>query len=157
MRPLVPLLLIIGVWLLMTKSTGNASLPRGIRNHNPMNIRENHQSDFDWVGEHEKDLDKDFEEFSSPEYGIRAGVRILNTYQTKYGLNTIEGIINRWAPPNENDTESYINSVAHGLGISADAPISTALIPELVKAIIYHENGLQPYSDETIYAGVALA
>lgn len=155
--PYYSYLLALGALFIMIKLTGDSSTPRGIRNNNPMNIRENKHSDFDWVGEHDKDIDKAFEEFISPEHGIRAGVRILNTYQRKYGLNTISGIIERWAPPSENNTESYIRSVSRRLGIGANEVISPAHIPELVKAIIYHENGKQPYSDEVIFNGVAMA
>ncbi|EDG3210247.1 hypothetical protein B6O47_21255 [Salmonella enterica] len=32
---------------------------------------------------------------------------ILRNYQRKHGLNTISGIINRWAPTNENNTQAY--------------------------------------------------
>jgi hypothetical protein len=43
-------------------------------------------------------------------YGYRAGFVILHTYLV-HGLNTIEKIIVRFAPPTENNTENYITSV----------------------------------------------
>ncbi|QYK03124.1 hypothetical protein [Shewanella psychrotolerans] len=157
MRPFIPFLLVIGIWLIMTKSTGDATVARGIRNNNPLNIRENENVDYEWIGEHEQDLDPQFEEFESPEYGIRAAARLLNTYRTKHGLNTINGIISRWAPRSENETDSYIASVAQKVGIDANEPLPLDQIPALIKAMIYHENGSQPYSDEIIIKGVAMA
>ena len=35
--------------------------------------------------------------FRSPEWGIRALVKIIQTYERKYSLDTVRGIINRWA------------------------------------------------------------
>ena len=32
----------------------------------------------------------------------------MRTYRKKYGLTTIRGIINRFAPPSENNTENYV-------------------------------------------------
>jgi len=120
--------------------------PRGIRNNNPGNIRWGDE----WqglVGKSQR-TDKSFCQFTSPEYGIRAMIVILRNYQSKYGLRTITGMIKRWAPPNENDTQAYINSVAQATGTNADRPIdlndSRKLFP-LLQAIISHENGSQPY------------
>ncbi len=98
--------------------------------------------------------------FRSPEWGIRALVKIIQTYERKYSLDTVRGIINRWAPPVENDTGSYISQVAKALDVEPDEPLNifkarTMLV--LCKAIIRHENGVQPYDDATIRAGIALA
>lgn len=119
---------------------------RGIRNNNPGNIRWGDE----WQGlvPQAQRTDKSFCQFISPEYGIRAMIIILRNYQSKYGLKTITGIVKRWAPPNENDTQSYIRSVARATGTDADKPIdltdSRKLFP-LLQAIIKHENGSQPY------------
>ncbi|WP_370521081.1 hypothetical protein [Pantoea sp. BAV 3049] len=48
---------------------------------------------------------------------------ILRNYQRKYGLNTIDGITRHWPPPNENDTQAYIKSVATATGTDSDKPI----------------------------------
>lgn len=134
----------------------NNALPRGIRNNNPGNIRHGDA----WQGRRPKQTDNAFVQFVSPEYGIRAMVKVLQTYQDSYGINTIEGIISRWAPPVENDTESYIESVVMKTGVSRDAPIDIGenrFTRELVRAIIYHENGTQPYNVAVIMDGIALA
>lgn len=119
---------------------------RGIRNNNPGNIRWGDE----WKGlvPEAQRTDKAFCQFKAPEFGIRAMIIILRNYQSKYGLKTITGIIKRWAPPNENDTQAYIRSVAQATGTDSDKPIdltdSRKLFP-LLQAIIKHENGTQPY------------
>ena len=91
---------------------------RGIRNNNPLNIR---RSADKWQGLRAQQEDREFFQFSSMAYGWRAAFRLLcHTYYKKYGLKTIRAIINRWAPPKENNTSYYIRSVAERTGISAD-------------------------------------
>jgi hypothetical protein len=47
-------------------------------------------------------------EFDTQEHAIRAWLVMMRTYRRKHGLTTIRGIINRFAPPTENNTEKYI-------------------------------------------------
>lgn len=129
--------------------------PRGIRNNNPGNIEYNGTQ---WQGLASPPSDGRFAIFKEPVYGIRALARVLETYYKSHELNTVRGIINRWAPPGENDSESYIANVAWKLGIEADQPFNVmARRADLVAAIIQHENGEQPYSDQLINRGVAMA
>lgn len=131
---------------------------RGIRNNNPGNIRWGDE----WQGLVDKPqrTDKAFCQFTSPEYGIRAMIIILRNYQSKYGLRTITSMIKRWAPPNENNTQAYIDSVAQATGTGADRPIdltdSRKLFP-LLQAIIRHENGSQPYGLDMFVRALELA
>ena len=134
--------------------------PRGIRNHNPLNLRENIHGGDKWEGEHLLNLDASFEEFKSPKWGIRAGAKVLRNYQRLYGLNTISGIINRFAPSSENDTQSYINHVADYMDVAAHDPINlnnAQVLKQLVSAIIKHENGINPYTEAVINDGISLA
>ena len=128
--------------------------PRGIRNNNPGNIRHGAK----WQGLAEVQKDKDFCTFKSPEYGIRALARVLKTYKSRYGLNTVGGIINRYAPQNENDTSAYIKHIAKELDISPSDEIELTddELIVLIKAIIKHENGTQPYSTDVIRDGILL-
>jgi len=80
---------------------------RGIRNNNPLNIR---KSPDVFQGEIRPGSDKSFKQFRNPSYGYRAAFVILGTYLGR-GLNTIEKIINAWAPETENNTKSYIDQV----------------------------------------------
>lgn len=131
---------------------------RGIRNNNPGNIRWGDE----WKGlvPETQRTDKSFCQFKSAEYGIRAMIIILRNYQRKHGLSTISGIINRWAPTNENDTQSYINSVAKATGVDPDQRIDTSdsrIMMKLLQAIIQHENGDQPYSFDVFVKAIDLA
>jgi hypothetical protein len=127
---------------------------RGLRNNNPGNIR---ISSSDWEGK-VSGSDKSFETFKTPEHGIRALAKVLTTYQNKYKLNTVKGILNKYAPDSENDTTSYIQSVADSIGVSPDESFDVQkYMPELIKAIVKHENGKQPYSNDLIAKGITLA
>lgn len=112
------------------------NLPRGIRNNNPLNIRIGNA----WVGEVERPTDNQFEQFTWMVYGLRAGFIILRRYIERYHINTIEGIISRWAPNNENNTGKYIMAVSSMMGLSPSTKISfrdegamTALVAAMVK------------------------
>lgn len=129
-------------------------IPRGIRNNNPGNIR---HGDL-WQGLSPDQSDKDFCTFLSPEYGVRAMARILLNYKKRHGLNTIHGLISRWAPSTENDTAAYIKAVAAACHVKPTEVIDVAeYLPDLIPAIIRHENGVQPYDMATIHHGIALA
>jgi len=131
-------------------------IPRGIRNNNPGNIR---KSGNNWQGLALIQSDPAFFVFKAPHWGIRALARTLKNYQKLYGISTIEGIINRWAPPVENNTGAYVNSVAKQCGVAKNTKIDLAkdqtLLRALVKAIITHENGQCPYTDKEIADAVA--
>lgn len=137
-------------------------MSRGIRNNNPGNIRVGAK----WQGraaKHEMTPEQKREEafvvFQSPEWGIRAIVKILQTYQRVHGIDTVQGIISRWAPPSENITGSYVRAVTRALNVASDTPLvlGTHTLKLLVTAIIQHENGEQPYSNATLLAGIALS
>lgn len=141
-----------------------SNLPRGIRNHNPGNIERGDP----WQGlAPDQSSDSRFCVFLSPEWGIRAIARVLITYQDRHGIRTISGIINRWAPPSENDTGSYARNVARLVGIDVDTEFDVTdyqVCRPLVEAIILHENGRSPdsqdgrwYSDLVINRGLELA
>ena len=90
-------------------------MTRGMRNNNPLNIRRVAGSH--WKGEIVSPIeDKEFVQFASVEYGIRAAFCILDTYRRKYQATCVEDIITRWAPPSENDTRKYIETVCRLTG-----------------------------------------
>jgi hypothetical protein len=136
------LLLFGGVMMLKNKK------PRGIRNNNPLNIRENGTNWNGRIGD-----DGAFVQFSSPVFGVRAAARILKNYRDKYGLDTVAGIISRWAPPVENDTQSYIDSVAKKTDVSPNQTLADSDYENLIRAMIYHENGEQPYTVDIVKQG----
>ena len=97
-------------------------LPRGIRNNNPLNIRRTAKDQ--WKGLRAQQTDASFCQFESLEYGWRAAFYLLTrTYYHKYRLYTIRMIINKWAPPHENLTATYIQNVCRLTEIPPDEPI----------------------------------
>ena len=95
--------------------------PRGIRNNNPLNIR---RSNDKVTGLSAQQNDASFCQFESMEYGWRAAFWLLTrTYYHQYRLFTIRAIIQKWAPPHENNTRAYINNVSRLTGIAPDEPI----------------------------------
>lgn len=116
---------------------------RGMRNKNPMNVV---KSSIKWDGEAEG-TDPTFETFKTYSYGIRAGAKLLVNYQRLHGINTVEGLIHRYAPSHENPTGAYINHVAKAVGVAPDEPIDVkANLYKLVRAIIAFEIGAVPFS-----------
>lgn len=120
------------------------ALPRGYRNNNPGNIRISSEN---WQGEIRPSQDSEFKQFKSMGYGFRAMLKLLRNYIRLHECDTIEKIISRWAPKNENNTSAYINHVSQRTGIPADQPISQNDREKLINiayAIAYHENGSAP-------------
>lgn len=100
-----------------------------------------------------------FAEFVSHEYGIRALAALLTTYQDRHGLRTVRGIINRWAPPKENNTSAYVLAVARAVGVGPDDVLDVhdfTTLRAMVQAIIVHELGGNPYDARTIDDGLRL-
>ncbi|MGN0912770.1 MAG: structural protein [Alphaproteobacteria bacterium] len=98
--------------------------------------------------------------FTSPVYGIRALAKVLINYKKIHNLRTVRQIISRYAPPNENQTQAYIQTVAKQLGVYPDTVIDIeekGVLCVFIKAVIRMENGVQPYSDDTILQGINLA
>jgi hypothetical protein len=125
---------------------------RGYRNCNPGNLRHGPK----WKGLRELQTDKDFAQFVSPEFGIRAIRKTLETYQKKYGLKTPSQLLNRYAPTSENDTAAYVKHVCSLMLVKSYDPIDVFnkyMCTHLVEAIITHELGVNPYSDIIIERG----
>lgn len=98
---------------------------RGIRNNNPANIRRG----CDWMGLVGNQTDREFCQFVSMVWGVRALLVTLRTYVLKYHLHTVREIITRWAPPSDgNNTEKYIEFVEKAINVT-DAPITLNLQP----------------------------
>ena len=134
-------------------------LARNVRNNNPGNIRISNNS---WEGK--TGNDGEFETFDSPEMGARAMARLLLNYQRKYGLNTVNDIINRYAPPSENDTNRYAKTVASKMGIGVNDEIDLLGNPALLRDMMTHMIGveggtssLEYFTSDVIDNGIRLA
>lgn len=129
----------------------NSKIPRGIRNNNPLNIRIGNT----WLGEVTDPTDNEFEQFVHVCYGLRAGFILLKRYINRYKLNTIEKIISRWAPHNENNTRAYINQIAKSMNIAPDTPLlyeDKNRMCALVYEMVYVENGQHIQMSEIVAA-----
>ena len=143
--------------------------PRGIRNNNPGNLDKGSP----WQGLVANPDEPRFCTFKDPVWGIRALAVTLITYHDKRrakdgsSIDTIREVIERWAPPNENNTDAYINEVSKAVGVTADMIIDLHdydILRPLVEAIIRHENGRGPlktlntwYAAEVIEEGLRRA
>ncbi|MDP1183837.1 hypothetical protein, partial [Klebsiella pneumoniae] len=66
----------------------------------------------------------------------------------------------RRALPDKNDTRACIDSVVQATGMPADQLADTGdsgFMTTLLKAIVRHENGEQPYGDDVFARALALA
>ena len=124
-------------------------MSRGLKNRNPGNIR---ISKTIYVGEVVPSQDKAFKQFEDMAHGYRAMFVLLHTYQKKYGINTIRGIINRYAPPEDNNkTENYIKMVSKESCIAPDTKCTFTfkeLIFPIVCAMSKVENGIPAVQSE---------
>ena len=106
------------------KMSEEKKMPRGVRNCNPGNIRRppKELEDRDkFIGEIRPSRDPDFRTFVNMAYGYRAMHYLLRRYKNSYQLNTLEQMIHRWAPPEDNNkTEVYVDFVAKRAGIGRD-------------------------------------
>lgn len=143
---------------------------RGFLNNNPGNI--DRSPAYTWNGEvrdvndprltefQKKELKKGrFCVFLTPQYGVRAIVLNLQAYQ-RNGIRSIEGMIKRWAPPNENNTQAYIDRVVRATNYMPDHPVDMKeykVALEMAKAITEVECGGNPYDNETFDQGLQLA
>jgi hypothetical protein len=95
----------------------------------------------------------DFAQFSSEEAGLKAVARQLRIYQGRDHLDTISGIIGKYAPASENDVASYVKDVSARTGFSANQKLNlsdNATMAKLVSAITRHETGKGTYSPEIV-------
>ena len=118
--------------------------PRGIRNNNPGNLNFAHQAG----AVLEPGPNARFARFPTAEAGLEALRDQLTRYIVRDGIDTVTGIISKWAPPTENNTAAYIRGVAHALGAEPDDKLgqpNPKLIAGLMSAIIRFENGQNPY------------
>ena len=132
-----------------------------IRNHNPLNIRRTAKDQ--WKGLADAQTDRAFCQFKSLEWGWRTAFYLLTrTYYHKYRLYTIQGIINKWAPPTENKTEAYIANVSALTGILPDEPLGIPSVQPsrwmmVATAMAIQENGTESIDYFAMMRGWELA
>ena len=120
---------------------------RGLRNHNPGNLRHAPNS---------TGSDGGFVRFNNDADGLSAQARQLMLYGDR-GNNTLNGIIHTYAPSKENKTRDYIDDVSQITGYKPTDRLNLhdpEVLQRVMAAMIKHENGAQPYSRDQIAAGV---
>jgi len=140
-------------------ATGSAS--GAIYNNNPGNIR---TSPTEWRGEVTKPGEA-FERFKSMPYGIRATARILRTYRNKHGIKTIRQMIERYAPPSDNNPNNanYAKHISDRSGFGIDEEINLndqKVLIKILRPLFEFENGRKEadkISHDEIVMGVRLA
>ena len=151
--PTFPLLTFINLELME-----NDKLPRGIRNNNPLNIRYVERNN--WKGRTDINTDGEFEQFISLEWGIRAAFVLIHNYIYIYSQKTIQAIVSRWAPWDDNNNpESYAHRVAREIGGTPNTKPDFRdmfLMVAIVRAMIKVECGVR-VDDETIVRGYTMA
>lgn len=89
-----------------------------------------------------------FATFNTPQAGIAAQENLLRSAYIGKGFNTIDKIVNRYAPPGpENSTASvsnYKKYIAQRTGLDINAPISPAQVPAVAAAMREFETGNRP-------------
>ncbi|ELD1608251.1 hypothetical protein HVX40_24210 (plasmid) [Escherichia coli] len=135
--------------------------PRGIRNNNPGNLDKGSP----WQGLINNPNEPRFCTFKDPVSGIRALTVNLITYHDKRrakdgsSIDTVREVIERWAPPTENNTTAYITEVAKAVDVSPETTVDLhdyQIMRPLVEAIIRHENGRGPLKTLNSWYSTAL-
>lgn len=105
------------------------------KNCNPMNVK--HLGKQKWLGEVGRDH-LGHVKFSSIHYGIRAGVLTLRSYQTRHGIKTLNGLIERFCGGNAD----YVRFLSKRLNLGPDEEFQIIpRIPELVLWMSAYESG----------------
>lgn len=124
---------------------------RGFNLNNPGNLR---ISDSPWVGK-VASTDASFEQFGDLEDGLRAMMLNIKNSQDKHGVQNLAQLINRYAPPSENDTGGYVQFVSAQTGIDPEAPLDLSdkanLVP-ITKAMVRMEQGQDDLIDDETYS-----
>lgn len=111
---------------------------RGERNNNPLNLRISKNA---WIGILTSQ-DGVFEYFQNNFFGYRAAYLCLKKHHNR-GCDTIAKLINKWAPPVENNTNAYIEFVSEQMGIDANVKLQWSY--DVVFLLMYYmcvfENG----------------
>jgi len=143
--------------------------PLGVRNNNPGNLRE---TNINWRGKAaDQSTGRGFTVFDTPEAGMRALFVNLRNQSRLNNLDTIRGIVERYAPrhgrtPNgrayTNETAAYINTVARHMGVGPDVGLDledVATLRAFGEAIVMQEHGAKwlPFYESAgvIDAGIA--
>ena len=112
------------------------NLTRGMRNNNPMNIIGGPNR---WQGMKGRQEDRNFVQFTTMTYGVRAAMILLTKYHRDYNLKTVPEIVHRWAPDGGEAEKNYITHVRNTL-FKSDINQTRADLLKLMQAMCWFES-----------------
>lgn len=124
---------------------------RGARNNNPGNLEFRGQA-----GAAPEPGSGRFAKFQTMSQGVAALGRQLQLYGAR-GVNTLRGIISKWAPGHENDTGAYIRRMAQMTGLRPDQQLNlndAGTLGLLIRGISTVENGRNVIARGDMLAGL---
>lgn len=122
----------------------------GFRNHNPGNLK---------AAPNSTGRNQGFSTFATDNDGLAAMARQLMLYGDR-GNNTPGGIIHTYAPSSENNTRAYIDDVSSRTGYDSRQRLdlhNPEVLKTLMAAMIQHEQGSQPYTEEQLKKAIQSA
>ena len=128
------------VWSQFTDIFSGAGTPGNTPINNPGNLRPPGAS-------------SGFMQYPTTDAGLRAMARQLQLYQSRDKLDTIQGIVSKYAPSTENDVRSYVGDVSRRTGFSPDQHLDLSdreTLARLISAMTKHENSRSNYSPKTV-------
>ena len=112
----------------------------GMRRNNPGNLRPT--------------SGRGFESYGNIVEGLDSMGHLLRVYQHKHGLDTIDGIINRYAPPSDNNpTQAYKDNVARRTGFGKRQRLDLDddnVLATLMGGMITQEQGRNPFTSAQV-------
>lgn len=87
-----------------------------------------------------------FMSYPDQQTGVHAISDNLLAYQDQHGINTLSGIVSRWAPPSENPTSALIQNASKITGFAPDQQLDLhdpATRAKVIEATIRNEHGGQ--------------
>lgn len=100
-----------------------------------------------------------FAVFSDAVSGFAGMGKLLVNY-ARQGRDTVASIISKWAPPNENNTNAYIATLAREMGVDPNAHLNVNdpnVMVQLMNGIARVESGHVTWSQDTIRKGAERA
>lgn len=143
----------VAVWLLAENTadaaeTDMSSVPEGIRNNNPLNLKFVSADPYD--GQTGQDANG-YGVYSTWQYGVRAAGKQLDKFYNQ-GKTTVRELATAWSTTGHPNYENY---VAAQIGVTPD---TTLPWPDdqlgYVMAAIHFENGENPYSQSDVRAAL---
>jgi len=127
---------------------------RAERNNNPGNLEYRGQT-----GAVPEEGSGRFAKFGSASEGVSALVKQLQRYASR-GIDSLDKIVAKYAPPNENDTKAYIDALSQKLGVAPSEKLDLTnqdTLSTLVKGISRHEAGSDFLSNQDVLSGIQRA